>query len=391
MKLKLTIICLLLGTGLFSSCIREEALNTEADIESVTLAGNVMNRSAEFGDAITTPSGGLIYPVTLYVKKGTDVTRLAPELTLTEGASVVPASGTTLDFTDSQDYIVTSEDGLWKRHYRLSVTTSGITNTKYSFEHVRMGGGGKYHIFYEVDQAEVETFAWASGNPGFALADSREDNPVNFLTYQDDNGYEGKCVTMVTRRAGGLAELVNMPIASGNLFLGQFDVLDALNNALTATKFGLQFEHVPTRLSGYYKYKSGDTFYKLDTSAEDKLSPVPGRKDQGNIYAVFYESTEERPILDATDILSEDNEQVISTAVINQDDMPETDEWTYFEIPFTFRDGKTVDYDKLAQGQYCLTIVFASSIRGDYFEGAPGSTLSIDEVELDYEDAVTEE
>ena len=118
---------------------------------------------------------------------------------------------------------------------------------------------------------------------------------------------------------------------------------------------------------------------------------MPGRKDQGNIYAVFYESTEERPILDATDILSEDNEQVISTAVINQDDMPETDEWTYFEIPFTFRDGKTVDYDKLAQGQYCLTIVFASSIRGDYFEGAPGSTLSIDEVELDYEDAVTEE
>ena len=78
MKLKLTIICLLLGTGLFSSCIREETLNTEADIESVTLAGDVMNRSAEFGDAITTPSGGLIYPVTLYVKKGTDVTVWLP-------------------------------------------------------------------------------------------------------------------------------------------------------------------------------------------------------------------------------------------------------------------------------------------------------------------------
>ena len=54
------------------------------------------------------------------------------------------------------------------------------------------------------------------------------------------------------------------------------------------------------------------------------------------------------------------------------------------------REGKTVDPDKLAAGRYCLAIVFASSIRGDYFEGAPGSTLCIDEVELSYEETVNE-
>lgn len=392
MKLKGLTVCLLMVVGLFASCIREEALNTEADIESVTLQGNVMNRPAVFGDAITTTDGGFLYPITLYVSEDTDVTQLAPILTLTEGATVTPASGTVLDFTTPKDYLVTSQDGQWQRHYRITVTTSGISsqNTHYSFENVRLGGGGKFHIFYETDQYGAESWAWASGNPGFALTDANEDDPLNFPTYQGDNGYQGKCLTLVTRRTGSLGELVNMPIASGNLFIGTFDVLNALNNPLTSTLFGTQFEYVPIRLSGYYKYKAGETFYELDRTADDKLRPVPGLKDQCNIYGIFYESTEERPILDATDALAEDNEQVISTAVVNQEDVQETDEWTYFEIPFVTREGKTVDPDKLAAGRYCLAIVFASSIRGDYFEGAPGSTLCIDEVELSYEETVNE-
>lgn len=392
MKQKGLTICLLLFVGLLASCIREEALNTEADIESVTLQGDVMNRPATFGDAITESDGGRVYPITLYVKEGTDITQLAPILTLTEGATVTPASGTVLDFTAPKDYLVTSQDGQWQRHYRISVTTSGISalNTHYSFENVRLGGGGKFHVFYETDQYGVESWAWASGNPGFALTDANESDPLNFPTFQGNDGYQGKCLTLVTRRTGSLGELVGMPIASGNLFIGTFDVLNALNDPLTSTLFGTQFEYVPIRLSGYYKYTAGETFYELDQTAEDNLRPVPGQKDQCNIYGIFYESTEERPILDATDALAEDNEQVISTAVVDQNDVQETDEWTYFEIPFVTREGKSVDPDKLAAGQYCLAIVFASSIRGDYFEGAPGSTLCIDEVELSYEETTNE-
>ena len=390
MKWKGLTACLLMVLCLFAACIQEEALNTEADIESIALPGNVMNRPAAFGDAITEADGTKVYPVMLYVKKGTDVTKLAPELTLTEGATVVPASKTVLDFTRAQDYIVTSQDGQWKRHYRISVNASGLANTQYSFENVRLGGGGKYHIFYETDQLGAETFAWASGNPGFALADATERDPLNFPTFQAEDGYRGKCLTLVTRRGGSLAESVNMPIASGNLFLGEFDLLNALIDALKSTKFGMQFESVPTQLSGYYKYTPGETFYELDKSAPDKLRPVPDRTDQPNIYAIFYESTDERPILDATDALAEDNPQVISTAIVDQDDVRPTTEWTYFEIPFVYRPGKSVDSDKLAAGRYCLAIIFASSIRGDYFEGAPGSTLCIDEVELSYEETVNE-
>ena len=42
MKLKDLTACLWVLLGLFASCIQEEALNTEADIESVTLPGDVM-------------------------------------------------------------------------------------------------------------------------------------------------------------------------------------------------------------------------------------------------------------------------------------------------------------------------------------------------------------
>lgn len=365
------------------SCIKDEALNTEADIEHVTLPGDVLNRDAEFGDAVYEADGTPVYPITLYLKKGTDIARLAPELELTPGATVEPPSGTALNFRTPQYYTVTSEDGQWQRRYRIEVSSTSSIGTFYHFEDVRLGGNGKYHVFYETDDAGEERLAWASANPGYALTDANVKTPEQFPTYQWDEGKEGKCVKLVTLKTGSLGNLVNMPLASGNLFLGTFKTDNALTNALTATQFGLQYENVPTYLRGWYKYRSGDTFYELDKTSKDKLKPIPGRKDTFNIYAVFFENTEDNRPLDGTNVLAEDNEQILMTAVIS--DAHETDEWTEFYLPFVLRPGKRIDPVKLAAGGYNLTIVFASSLRGDYFEGAPGSTLLVDEVELGYE------
>lgn len=383
MKMKEWMACLLLAV-LATACIQEEALNTEADIESVELPGDVLVRYVQL-DAINNETEGKIYPIVLYVKKDTDVSKLAPELTLTPGATVVPESGTVLDFNTPQTYIVTSEDGQWQRKYRLEVTSTGFTCSNYNFENVRLGGDGKYHIFYETDQMGVETMSWASGNPGYALTDYTIKDPEKFPTYQSAEGKDGtKCLKLVTLKTGSLGSSVNMPIAAGNLFNGEFNLGSALTNALKATKFGTQFDYIPTTLRGYYKFKAGETFYELDKNAEDKLKPVPDRKDIFDIYAVFYESTTECPVLDGTNILAEDNEQIVSVARI--ENAKETDEWTEFILPFRMRDGKTVDPVKLKEGKYNLAIVFASSIRGNYFEGAPGSTLYVDEVALDYEE-----
>lgn len=375
MRLKNLLVCLFLST-IVISCIKDEAPNSEADIETCTLPGDVLNRDAIIENE----------KVTLIVKKGTDITALAPQFTLTPGATITPASGSTLDFTNPQTYVVTSEDKQWKKTYQIGATASGFTTNRYRFENARFYSDNsskeKYQIFYETDQYGRENMTWASGNPGFALTGVKGDYTV-YPTYQLDNGYKNKCLGLTTRLTGSLGNLMDMPLASGNLFIGTFDVMNALTNALTSTQFGAQFEYVPTYLKGYYKYKAGETFYVVDKTSSSKLKPVPGQKDIFDIYAVFYESTESLPLLDGTNILDESTETVLAVARI--DNAKETDEWTEFNLPFVFREGKTVDPVKLAAGKYNLTIVFASSIRGNYFEGAPGSTLLIDEVELGYE------
>lgn len=357
------------------SCIKEEAPNSEADIESCTLSDDVLNRDPFIENN----------KVTLILKKGTDLTTLSPEFSLTPGATISPASGTMQDFTSPKYYEVLSEDGRWKKTYKVEATTSGITTSIFRFENARMDSNGKYQIFYETDAEGAEILTWASGNPGFALTGAGN-SPADYPTYQFNIGYKNKCLALTTRKTGSFGAKMGMPIAAGNLFLGTFDMLNALKEPLTATKFGMPFDYVPMCLRGYYKYRSGELFYKKDASASDGLTPVPGMKDRFNIYAVFYESTDDMKTIDGTNALSEDNPNVLAVAQIASDKAVETDRWTPFEIEFVFRTGKTVDAEKLAAGRYNLAVVFSSSVRGDHFEGAPGSTLCVDEVTLEYKE-----
>lgn len=72
---------------------KTKQLNAEADIETCSVPGDVLNREPIIGnDEITLP-----------LKKGADITKLAPEFTLTPGATIEPASGTVRDFTDTKD------------------------------------------------------------------------------------------------------------------------------------------------------------------------------------------------------------------------------------------------------------------------------------------------
>lgn len=373
MKLKIFTISLLLAGAACVSCIREEALNTEADIESCTLADDVLNRDPVIENE----------KVTLYLKKTADLSDLAPEFTLTPGATISPASGTKLNFSSPQYYEVTSEDGQWKKQYKVEATTTYNIPTLFQFEKVRTTktAKGEYQIFYETDNSGKETIVWASGNSGYALTGAGS-GADTYPTYQSNIGYRNKCLALTTRKTGSWGANMNMPIAAGNLFLGTFTVLDALSNPLKATRFGIPADAVPTSMQGYYKYKAGETFYELDKSRPDKLKEIPGKRDIFNIYAVFYESTEDMKTLDGTNALAEDNQNILAVAQIT--DAKETDEWTEFDLPFVFRPGKTVDPVKLAEGKYSLAVVFSSSIDGDHFSGAPGSTLCIDEVTMEY-------
>ena len=63
--------------------------------------------------------------------------------------------------------------------------------------------------------------------------------------------------------------------------------------------------------------------------------------------------------------------------------LPPTDEWTLFEM---FFEGADADTQILLSQGYNMTLVFSSSKDGASFEGAVGSTLYVDEVEVSFEE-----
>lgn len=350
----------------FSSCIKDEAINSEADILTCTVAGDILKR-----DPIIEND-----KVTLMVVADANLLQQAPEFTLTPGATISPESGTVRDFTSPQTYTVTSQDGKWKKDYEVIFIIAGISN-EYDFENVKIkqGATSSYDIFYENDSEGKWVMDWASGNSGFALTGSGT-TPETFPTCQYDAGKVGKCAKLETKSTGSFGAGVKMPIAAGNIFMGTFNTIMAIMKPLEATQFGVPFEHVPTYLKGYYKYKAGDVFTDKD------LNVIANKKDNWDVYAVFFETSETVKALNGYDRFTSPN--IISIARITDIEKIVSDKWAMFYIPFVTKPGKVIDKDKLAAGKYSLTIVFTSSIDGDNFEGAVGSTLLIDQVELLY-------
>ena len=62
--------------------------------------------------------------------------------------------------------------------------------------------------------------------------------------------------------------------------------------------------------------------------------------------------------------------------------LPPTNEWTRFEM---FFEGKDAPDEIVSSMGFNLALVFSSSKRGAQFEGAVGSTLYVDEIEVSYE------
>lgn len=369
---KISLLIAVIAMGL-SSCIKDEPLNSECDILSVTVPGDVLNREPVISNN----------KVLLVVKDGVDITHLAPEFTLTDGAIIDPPGGTVRNFTTPQTYVTTSQDGEWHKTYVVEVQQNNSSiNLHYDFETVRhikaLGGMSSYDEFYEMDVTGQDALVWASANSAFALT-LQGSTPNTFPTYQGNDGVDGsKCVVLVTRSTGSFGDRVKKPIAAGNLFFGTFDGTNALANPLGATHFGIPFGQVPTSFSGYYKFKAGEIYCKPD--ANGVLQPVAGKKDMFNLYAVLYETSAGHEWLDGTNVLAKDNPMIISTAEIP--DRQESSQWRAFSVPFVFREGKSVDPEKLRLGKYNIAIVMSSSEDGDYFCGAVGSTLQVDELTL---------
>lgn len=394
MKLDLTIAAALLLPLALSSCIKDEASNSEADITGVTLADStLLLREPVINNN----------DITLYANTGDSI--LAPEFTLTPGATIEPASGTPRKFftrrmtvthndaTDADDttytftstpqqYTVTSEDGNWQKTYTVNVVNNA-TPADFHFDNVRyydFNGEPIFQIFYET--VAGQNIDWGSGNAG-AMVTLMASNPKysDFPTSQADDGVSGKCAKLTTISTGALGTMFGAPIAAGNLFLGSFVV--NLQDMPASTHFGIPLRNTaPVSMTGYYKYRPGQTYIRLN-STKNGVVEVPGKTDDFAIYAIVYEVTPEHPYIDGNNSLT--SPDIVLKAELKAEDHKVGDDWVKFDLPFEPQNGKTIDEQKLLQGRYNIAIILSSSEGGARFEGAVGSTLYVDEIHINYE------
>lgn len=94
-----------------SSCQKEPQLSNQASILSFSFANPPVTAT------ITGTN------IALSVPFGTDLTNLAPTISISEKATISPASGLPRNFSSPVTYIVTAEDGVTETAYTVTVTT----------------------------------------------------------------------------------------------------------------------------------------------------------------------------------------------------------------------------------------------------------------------------
>ena len=146
------ILAIALSALTFTSCFKDEPLNAECDIEQAFIPNNgnweecFLKATDTLQNVMSTEN-----EICFLVKKGTDLSHFAPKFQITPGATLSPANGSVQDFTNGQvTYTVTSEDGNWKRQYRVGFTFPPVVYEmmKYDFENYFLNENKPVHKYY---------------------------------------------------------------------------------------------------------------------------------------------------------------------------------------------------------------------------------------------------
>lgn len=373
--------CALLAT----SCIKDEPLNSECDIEVCKVHHEASDTVFYVVSDTLQEVNSVDTVINFYTRSRInpqDLSQVRVTFDLTPGATITPANGSVQDFSQGGVvYTVISEDKRWSRKYKVRFVPMAILNPVFDFETVELEQPReRFYNWFAFDEEQVRQNLWATGNSGFALSRSSA-KPHEYPSVMLEQGVSGKGVKLETCSTGAFGAMVNMRIAAGNLFLGSFDTQNALKDAMKATRFGVPVNRKPVRFTGYYKFQPGEKF-------QDRYGiEVPGRVDAPDAYAVLYKNTDENGLpvtLYGDDVLTHKN--IVAIARVPEfkvTGVADTCAWEHFDLPLEYK--QELNMARLRNFGYNLAVVFTSSIEGATFCGAEGSTLLIDESAIIYE------
>ena len=318
----------------------------------------------------------------------------------------------TKDAQDNKIEITSEKFMLISEIYSLTVQVNMPFPTKYYFENWSENriSAGVYDECFErllnIENGETsDLYIWASGNMGYRIT-GKGINPSDYPTFKTTDSREGEyAACLVTRYVGKIGQ--GSPLAAGNLFIGEFSGkgINIMKEQMKATRFGMPIDKKPKELKFWFKYKGAGQINIYNAAGEivgvrttdndnSGNNENIGNKDYAAVYAVMFDNKKAKELyngknyLDGSTILSSPAE--VGRAILTDNDKygTPTDEagnpnkWIEKTLEFVYH--QEIDETKLKNYEYSLAIVFSSSYYGAEFQGAEGSKLWIDEVELTY-------
>lgn len=225
-------------------------------------------------------------------------------------------------------------------------------------------------VWYAASQSiyNAGNYMWDTSNPG---SGSFGFNPTSQST--DVKHGDKSAAKLETQYAF-------IKLAAASLYYGRF-------NSLVSTKgakidFGQEFASRPISFKGWYQYKPE----VIDNDRQEVGSSgvlKNGDTDQCSIYIILSKGTYQVNNTDVSTLLTAENvwknDQFIAFGELPAEQCKGTDGWVNFDIPLQYKEGK------FGEQPTHLIIVCSSSKYGDYFTGAVGSTMYVDDFSLNYE------
>ena len=263
--------------------------------------------------------------------------------------------------------VVTGLDAGTEYAYRLVVDGSSTENTaSFTTEIAAQLPNSGFEDWYNDGNGlpkpakDVNNVFWDCGNTYAPIVGNQ------IMTTQDRTyKVEGESsVKMETKKA----PIVNI-IAAGNIFTGSFKV-DGMGGILT---LGRGFYSRPVQLTGSYIYKPA--------RLGDKKDHYTGDMDLCSFYVAL--TDEQITVNTNTGVyFNPEDDRIIAYGSINDDETKGADDWTVFTVNLEYRDLKRIP-------KYII-VVASSSKYGDYMEGAEGSIMYLDDLELVYPNSLEE-
>ncbi len=203
---------------------------------------------------------------------------------------------------------------------------------------------------------------WDTGNKGAATIGTSNSIPTS-----DTSSGTGQAAKLETRFVG--VSTIGK-LAAGNIFTGRYVRTDGVNGILN---MGRPFTQRPTKVRGYFKYKTAPI---SDTSSEFEY--LKGRPDTCTVWIALTDWSaplEIRTNPKNRQLFDRNDPHVIAYGqMLVGHDVPQ---YTPFEVEFEYKATNRVP-------SYII-VTASASFLGDYFTGGNGAVMYVDDFVLDYD------